>query len=99
MMADELTQWRVAAETCEWVGPITVTANGTPTTAFEVTLTAPGERPSTWSDPLVISGGRGILIGDGTDYELLPGRKYTAWIRYTDDPEVPVYPVGTVRTF
>ena len=80
-MADELTAWSVAAETKEWVGPITVTADGEPTTAFEVSLTAPGERPATWEAAVVLDAGRGLLIGEGTTFELLPNRKYTAWIR------------------
>ena len=98
-MADELTTWNVAAETCEWVGPIVVTADGTPTTEFEVTLTAPGTRPGDWSAPTVMGSERGVLIGYGTDYELLPGRKYTVWVRYTDDPEIPVYRVGKVKAY
>lgn len=98
-MVDELETWSVAAETCEWVGPIVVTADGVPTTVFEVTLTAPGQRPADWSAPTVMGSDRGILIGDGTDYELVAGRKYTIWVRYTDNPEVPVYRVGLVRTY
>ena len=98
-MADELTQWSVAAETKEWVGPITVTADGVPTTAFEVTLTAPGDRPATWVTATLLDGNRGILIGDDTDFPLTAGRKYTAWVRFTDDPEVPVLHVGNVRVY
>lgn len=98
-MADDLTQWQVAAETKEWVGPITVTADGVPTTAFEVTLTGPGERPAEWAAPTVLDGGRGLLIGDGTDFPLQPGFKYTVWIRYSDTPEVPVQRVGQVKAY
>jgi hypothetical protein len=98
-MADELTAWTVAAETKEWVGPISVTADGDATTEFEVTLTAPGARPADWSEPTVLETQRGILIGDGTDYPLTAGRKYTVWIRYTDDPEAPVYRIGTVKAY
>lgn len=99
MADEELTQWSVAAETKEWVGPITVTADGTPTTAFEVTLTAPGARPVDWVDADILDGGRGILIGEGTDFPLIAGRKYTVWIRFTDDPEIPVQRCGNVRTY
>ena len=99
MADEELTQWSVAAETKEWVVPITVTADGVPTTAFDVTLTAPGARPATWQAADVLDGDRGILIGTDTDFELLPGRKYTVWIRFTDDPEVPVQRCGEVRTY
>lgn len=98
-MADELTQWTVAAETKEWVGPITVTADGVPTTSFQVTLTAPGERPEAWETPTTLDGGQGILIGDDTDFLLLPGRKYTVWIKYSDTPEVPVQRVGQVKAY
>lgn len=98
-MADLLTAWSVAAETKEWVGPIDVSIDGVPTTLFEVTLTAPGVRPADWEDSVLLSGQRGILIGDGTSFELLPGRKYTVWVRFSDDPEVPVQRCGTVRTY
>jgi len=98
-MADELTQWSVAAETKEWVGPITVTADGVPTSAFEVTLTEPGARPADWVTATLLDGGRGILIGEGTDFTLVAGRKYTVWIKFTDDPEIPVQRVGNVRTY
>lgn len=99
-MADtELTQWEVAAETKEWVGPITVTADGEPQTNFEVTLTGAGVRPTEFVPASGLDGGLGILIGDGTDFELVPARKYTVWIRFADDPEIPVQRVGTVRTY
>ncbi len=98
-MAETLTQWSIAAETKEWVGPIVVTADGTPVTTFEVTLTAPGFRPTTWQAADVLSGGRGILIGSGTAHPLIPGMKYTVWIRYTASPEIPVQKCGTVRTY
>ena len=98
-MADELTAWLVAAETKEWVGPITVTADGDPTTEFEVTLTAPGARPLEWTEPTVLGSERGILVGNGTDFPLTAGRKYTAWIRYSDNPEEPVYRIGTVKAY
>lgn len=99
MADEELTQWSVAAETREWVGPITVTADGVPTTAFDVTLTAPGARPSLWVAADELDGDKGILIGADTDFELIAGRKYTVWIRFTDDPEIPVQRCGNVRTY
>jgi hypothetical protein len=98
-MADELTQWRVAAETKEWIGPITVLADGVPTIDFQVTLTGPGERPAVWAAPTVLDGGRGMMIGTGTDFTLVPGRKYTAWIRLADDPEDVVSSVGIIRVY
>lgn len=99
MADEELTQWNVAAETKEWVGPITVTVDDVPTTAFDVSLTAPGTRPSLWVAADELDGAQGILIGDGTDFELLPSRKYTVWVRYTDVPEIPVQRCGEVRTY
>lgn len=98
-MADDLTQWSIAAETKEWVGPITVTADGTPTTDFEVTLSGPGQRPADWVAPTSLDSGLGLLVGEGTDFPLLPGRKYTVWIRYTDSPEIPVLHVGQVKAY
>lgn len=98
-MAETLTPWSVAAETREWVGPITVAIDDVPTSDFEVTLTAPGGRPTAWEEPLLLSGERGILIGDDTTFPLLPGRKYTVWVRVVDDPEIPVQRCGTVRTY
>lgn len=96
---DELTQWSVAAESKEWIGPITVTADGVPTTAWEGTLTAPGARPETWVAPTELDAGYGLLIGNGTSFTLLPSRKYTLWVRFTDDPEVPVQRCGEIRTY
>lgn len=98
-MADELMQWSVAAETKEWIGPITLTSDGTPVTTFEVTLTSPGARPADWQAADVLGGQRGILIGDGTDFELTPGTKYTVWTRFTDSPEIPVQRCGTVKAY
>jgi hypothetical protein len=98
-MADELTAWSVAAETKEWVGPITVTADGDETTEFEVTLTAPGARPLEWVTPTTVQGNQGILVGTDTDFPLTPGRKYTAWIRFVDNPEEPVLRIGTVKAY
>lgn len=98
-MADELTQWSIAAETKEWVGPITVTADGVPTSSFEVTVTGPGARPSAWESASLLDGGRGVLVGTGTSFLLTAGRKYTVWIRYTDSPEVPVQRCGEIRVY
>lgn len=99
MADEELTQWSIAAETKEWVGPITVTADGEPTEAFEVTLTAPGARPTTWEAATALDGGLGIMVGTGTTFPMLPQRKYTAWVRFTDDPEQPVLRCGEIRTY
>jgi hypothetical protein len=98
-MADELTAWSLAAETTEFVGPITVTADGVPVTGFEVTLTGPGARPATWVSPEVLGSQRGILVGTGTGFPLVPSTKYTVWVRYADSPETPVMHVGTIRAY
>lgn len=98
-MADELTQWNVAAETKEWVGPITVTADGIAVTSFEVAVTAPGIRPATWAAADVLDGLRGVMVGTGTSHSLIAGGKYTVWVRYTDVPEIPVQRCGTVKVY
>lgn len=98
-MADALTEWSLAAETKEWVGPIVVLADDVPVTDFEVTLTGPGQRPTTWTAPTVLGAQRGLLVGADTDYELAVGVKYTLWIRYTDAPEIPVIRCGLVRVY
>lgn len=98
-MADELTAWSVAAETCEFVGPITVTADGAPVTNFEVTVTAPGARPIVWVAPEVLGGNRGVMVGTGTPFLLTASTKYVVWIRYADSPETPVMHIGTVKAY
>lgn len=97
-MATEVTQWELVEETREWVGPITVTADGTETDDFEVTVTGPGVRPTDWHAPLELDGQFGVLVGLGTQFPLVFGEKSTVWIRLPDDnPEEPVLRVGTIR--
>jgi hypothetical protein len=97
-MADELPTWTLAAETKEWVGPITVTADGTPVVNFEVSVTSGGNRPTVWEAPTALGGsGRGVVVGQGTQWPLRVGQRYTIWTRFNDTPEVPVTKVGTVR--
>lgn len=95
-MADPPT-WTLAAETKEFVGPITVNIDGAPTTTFEVTVTAGGGRPTTWKDRDEIGGHRGVLVGVGTPFPLRVGQKYTIWTRHTDVSEAPVDRVGYIR--
>lgn len=95
-MADEPT-WTLAAETKEFVGPITVTLNGVPTTTFEVTVTSGAGRPTAWKDRDEIGARRGVLVGVGTPFPLRPGQKYTIWTRMTDVSETPVERVGFIR--
>lgn len=98
-MADELTQWSVAAETKEFVGPITVSADGAPVTNFDVTLTLGAARPTAWVAATVLDGSRGIMVGADTPFPLVARGKYTVWVRFTDSPEAPVLSVGNVRIY
>lgn len=96
-MADELTTWTLAAETKEWVGPITVLADGSPVLSFEVTVTAAADRPTSWQAATSLDGGLGVLVGTDTPFPLVAGQRYTVWTRYTDSPEIPVTKVGIIR--
>lgn len=93
---DEVT-WTLPAETKEWVGPITVTADGQPVTTFEVTVTEGGGRPTAWVATTELEGDLGVLVGVGTAFPLRTGRRYTIWTRYADTPEIPVTRIGTIR--
>ena len=88
-----MTTWNLPRETIEWVGPVTVTADGEPATAVELALLPLGTRPAgdVWQAPLVLDGGQGLLVNG-----LAPDR-YVLWARVTDAPETPVLEVGTVR--
>jgi hypothetical protein len=83
------TQWILPAESEEWVGPITVTLNGSPITTWQIAVVRNGQRPTTWADPDPLSGGLGVLIGPTTANVLTYGR-HSIWIKVTDSPEVPV---------
>jgi hypothetical protein len=98
-MASTLTQWSLAAETKEWVGPITVLVDDDPVTGFEIALTEPGARPTTWSSPTALDEGQGALVGVGTSFPLVPFKIYTLWVRYTDSPEVPVQKCGEIKVY
>lgn len=95
-MAD-LPTWTLAAETKEFVGPITMTVDGTPVTTYEVTVTSGGGRPTTWQNRDEVGGERGVMVGDGTNFLLKAGQKYTVWTKFTDTPEIPVDRVGFIR--
>jgi hypothetical protein len=89
-MAEALTTWSLPAETKEFI-PITVTANGLNVPNFEVAFTQGAARPVTWVAADEVDGSKGILVGAGvTGRALVVGQKYTAWVRFTDTPEVPV---------
>lgn len=93
------TLWSLVAETCEWVGPISVTADDVPVTEFEIAVTGPGARPTAWAAPTVLSGASGVLVGTGTPHPLVPGTRYTVWVRFVDVPETPVERVGYIKAF
>lgn len=95
----EVVQWRLPAETKEWVGPIAVDANGEPVETFELTLTKDAARPASWRAPLKLSGGRGLLVGLGTDFPLSVGHRHTLWVRFTAMPESPVQKIGMIRVY
>lgn len=95
----EVVQWRLPAETKEWVGPIAVDANGEPVETFELTLTKDAARPASWKAPLKLSGGLGLLVGLGTDFPLSVGHRHTLWVRFTAMPESPVQKIGMIRVY
>lgn len=97
----ELNTWTLVAETKEWVGPITVTVDGSPVSSFEVAFTLSSARPTAWltpdADPDPPGTALGILVGTGTSHTLTVGKKYTVWTRFTDTPEAPVNRAGYVK--
>lgn len=88
-----MTAWRLHHLTREWVGPITVTADGDPVTGWAYALLPRFAEPASADDitgtPTELNSGLGILVGPGTDHQLAPG-VYRIWIRYVDNPEAPV---------
>lgn len=95
-----LTQWELVGETKEWVGPLTVTANGTGVTSYQVSVCEGTARPTVWAsaddDP---DGGlvKGVLVGAGTSWPITVGRKYTIFVKFTDAPEIPVIRGGIIK--
>ena len=88
-----MTTWHVNRLSKEWVGPITVQANGTPVTGWTYAIVPATEQLDDTADitgvPSTLDGGLGILVGPDTGHELAPG-EYTIWVRYVDDPEAVV---------
>jgi hypothetical protein len=88
-----VTVWRLSSLTREWVGPITVTADDTPVTAWTYRVMPWGDKPDTPESiddtPTDLNGGLGVLVGPGSDNVLAVG-EYQIWIRYVDSPEAPV---------
>ncbi|HEU5475709.1 MAG TPA: hypothetical protein VFV67_34140 [Actinophytocola sp.] len=88
-----MTTWRINRLSREWVGPITVTKDGTPVTGWTLAVLPLYQTPATADvideDPTPLDGGLGVLVGPGTGHVLDPG-EYTIWVRYVDNPEAPV---------
>jgi hypothetical protein len=90
-VAEVLVTWTLPAESKEFIGPITVKVNNVAVGSFDVAFTdGPTARPTTWASADVIGADKGILVGPGTSHTLIVGHKYTVWVRFTDDPEIPV---------
>lgn len=91
--------WRVARESAEWVGPVTVTATaaGTPVDPGNVqfAVVADNTRPTAddWAAPYVEPGGTalGVWASPVTGYQ-----KLGIWVKITDAPEIPVLEPGEV---
>lgn len=95
-----MTLWTLDRLSTEGVGPVTVSRNGVPVTAWTYAIVPHGERPASVGDiastPVTISGSLYVLVGPGTDHALTPGT-YQIWARYVDSPEAPVLDdVGTL---
>lgn len=96
-MAEILTTIELPAETKEFVGPILVLADNVPVTTFEMAFTEGTARPTTWAVNDTVGTGHGILVGAGTSHQLVVGKKYTVWARFTSSPEIPVTRVCFVK--
>lgn len=96
-----LTQWELVAETLEWVGPITVTVNGSPVTNFTLAVVEGSARPVTFvtpdADPDAPGTAKGVIVGAGSTFPLLVGKTYTIFAKYSDSPEVPVERCGKIK--
>jgi len=96
-----MEQWNLVAETREWVGPLTVTINGTVVSNFVVAITEGAARPTTWVtpdvDPDPPGTAHGVLVGVDTPFPLTAGKKYTLWTRFTDNPEQPAQRTGLIK--
>jgi hypothetical protein len=81
-----MTTWRIPPESIqEFVGPLTVTANGTPTTAYKLAVVEYGSRPTTWEDPVLhpdnAVAGLGVIVGVGSSHLLVAGHAYLIWVQ------------------
>lgn len=92
-----LMTWVLAAESKEWIGPVTALVNGVPEDTFQMAITAGSDRPATWEDTLTLNDGQGLLVGPGTGNVLAIGTKYTVWVKYVASPEIPIFRVGYIK--
>lgn len=92
-----MTVWRIPRESKEWIGPLVININGVPTTDYELSLVAVGDRPITWVAPTLIGANRGLMVGPTTSFPVTPG-PYRIWARVLGvTPEAPVIDdVGSV---
>lgn len=88
------TQWieRYPRESVDFLPIDDAEVNGQPVTAFEVAITRPWERPTTWNAAVVLDGVPGVMTTGTLDL----GR-HKVWVRFTDAPEIPVREVGQFR--
>lgn len=94
-----MTTWELSRWSREWVGAITVTADGAPVTTWTYTIVRIGEQPASEAAinlvPTALDGDLGVLVGPDTAHELTLGR-YHILVRYVDNPEAPVLTAGTI---
>lgn len=86
------TIWRLPKETKEWIGPITVTADGAVITGWQIALIADGLRPSEadWHAADQVGIEYGVMIGEGSNYPSLSIGSYLLWVRFDNGTEKPV---------
>jgi hypothetical protein len=91
----------IATISTEYVtlGPVTVTADGGEpevVTSYQVAIAASGATPSLddFAASQVIDGKVRILVGPGG--LVLPRGPYKVWVRYTDSPEAPAFPLAGI---
>jgi len=88
-MAEVIPTWSLVQETKEFI-PLVVTADGTPVTSFSVAVCAGNDRPTTFNAADTVASEKGVLVGVGTSWPLLLNVKYTVYVKFTDNPEIPV---------
>lgn len=78
-----ITVWNLPYESVEWIGPLTVLANGVATGNFKVCLLADGVRPidTDWIDPTPDGADWGVM------YDKNAKGSWKIWIKYTSGLE------------